>query len=135
MGVLRDAATGLDLREQRAFLGIELVDALHGPDIPACAILHIDTGFGDDRKTGHLPLPRLTVTGVASALGSGRPACASLCSLRGNPGTAEHPAEVDDLLLVDVVMSRGIERLGLRSQRHRVPAVVLLSDRVHALEE
>ena len=34
------------------------------------------------------------------------------------PGTSEHSPQVDDLLLVDIVMSRGFERLSLRSQRH-----------------
>jgi len=58
-----------------------------------------------------------------------------LSRLRGNSGAAEHPPQVDDLLLVDIVTSRSIERLGLRSQRHRVPTIVLLGDSADALEE
>src|ERR1039457_1598721 len=74
MGIFGGARTSLDLREQRALLKVELVDPLHGTDIHACTILHIETGLGDDRKTRHLPLLlRLTVIGFASMLGSGRP--------------------------------------------------------------
>jgi hypothetical protein len=88
--------------------------------------------LGDDGAEGPTPvvrdrLPRAPEAQVLKAR--------SLCRLRGNPGTPEHPPQVDDLLLVDIVMSRGIERLGLRSQRHRVPAIVLPGDSGHALEE
>jgi hypothetical protein len=75
MGVLGDATTSLHLGEQRVVLGIELVDALHGTDIHARAILHIDTRLGDDRKARHLlRLFGLTVVGVASMLGIDRSA-------------------------------------------------------------
>ena len=59
----------------------------------------------------------------------------SLRRLRGNPCAPEHPPQVDYLLLVDIVTSRGVERLGLRSQGHRVPVIVLPGDSGHALQE
>jgi hypothetical protein len=56
-------------------------------------------------------------------------------SLGSEAGPYEHPPKIDDLLLVDVVMSRGIERLSLGSQCHSEAAVVLPCDGANAFEE
>ncbi|MND02591.1 hypothetical protein D3C83_220240 [compost metagenome] len=49
-------AAGLPLGEEHVVRGIELVDALHGTDVDAGAVLHVDAGFGDDRETSHVIL-------------------------------------------------------------------------------
>ncbi len=81
--------------------------------------------------SGHL-LPvtdPATFAGILAGVGEGHPA---LGRLRGDAGALEHPPEVDHLLFVDVVMPWRVERLGLGSERHRVP-VLVLNDRGHAL--
>src|ERR1017187_5093755 len=50
-------------------------------------------------------------------------------------GALEHAAQVDDLLLVDVVMTRGVEELGFRPEGDLVAAVVLLGHGRHTLEK
>ncbi len=45
------------LGEQHVLLRVELIDALHGPDIDAGPILHVDASFSDDRETGRGSTP------------------------------------------------------------------------------
>jgi hypothetical protein len=47
--VLDGAAASLVLREQHPFRHVQLVDALHGADVDARPILHVDARLGDDR--------------------------------------------------------------------------------------
>src|SRR5680860_101502 len=54
-----DPAAGFLLGEQHVLLGIELIDALHGADIHARSILHVDARFSDDRETGHKSAPHV----------------------------------------------------------------------------
>src|ERR1700728_3372559 len=55
--------------------------------------------------------------------------------LRVDPRILQHPPHVHHLLLVDVVMSRDVERLGLRSERLPVAAVGFCGHDGHAFEK
>ena len=66
VGVLHDAAPGLLLGEEDALGGVELVDALHGADVDAGAVLGVDARLGDDGDAAHvgaLPRSRRTMRG------------------------------------------------------------------------
>src|ERR1700722_13375726 len=96
-----------------------------------------------------VPEDRLRVaTGVPAppirCAGSTEPAekrRADLCSnfgiagLGAIPGVAQHPSKVDHLLRVDVLVSRDVKNLGLRSENNDVFTVVPLSDRGNGLQE
>lgn len=45
---------------------------------------------------------------------------------RNDAGTLQQAPQIDDLLLADVVVSRGVERLGFCPQDHRRATVVVL---------
>ena len=49
-------------------------------------------------------------------------------------GVLQHPAQVDDLLRVDVLVVGTFERLGLSSEGHKEPTGTVLLDRSHSIQ-
>ena len=125
-------AHGGSIRMLRALAADVELRGLAWDTVPNAAIIRLE-----------LPLPdltdarSLTFGRSAGCVGAGHPPDADRRSYVG-AGTIPAPfsmAQVDDHLLVDVVMARSVERLGLSSQGHLVAPVVPFGDFGHALQQ